>query len=105
MIQFSYLAGLLIGITGMAIMDNRYKLAFWHDRKRTTLTVLIGVVIFIIWDLLGIGFGIFFHGGSQFSLPIRILPEFPVEELFFLLLLCYCTLVIYRGTAKIWLPT
>lgn len=102
MIHFVYLLGLVIGICGMAVIDWRYKLAFWHDRRRTILTILIGVAVFVVWDLLGIGLGIFFHGGSQFSLPIRLLPEFPIEELFFLVLLCYCTLVIYRGTAKLW---
>lgn len=102
MISFAYLIGLLIGITGMAIIDWRYKLAFWLDKRRTLLTVTIAVLIFIIWDILGITLGIFFHGGSQFSLPIRLLPEFPLEELFFLILLCYCTLVIYQGVRRVW---
>lgn len=102
MLSFSYLIGLLIGITGMAITDYRYKLAFFHDRRRTVATVAIGVVIFVVWDLLGIGFGIFFHGGSAFSLPLRLLPELPLEELVFLTLLCYCTLVMYRGVSALW---
>ena len=102
MMQFTYLAGLLIGIAGMAIIDWRYKLVFWHDRKRTVLTLVICIAVFIVWDLLGIMLGIFFHGGSEFTLPLRLLPEFPLEELFFLLLLCYCTLVIYQGALVKW---
>jgi len=102
MISFAYLIGLLIGITGMAIIDRRYKLAYWLDRRRTVLTLGICITVFIIWDLLGITLGIFFHGGSKLTLPIRLLPEFPLEELFFLLLLCYCTLVIYQGASKLW---
>ena len=102
MISFAYLFGLLVGITGMAIIDWRYELAFWLDRRRTLLTIGAAVLIFIIWDLLGISLGIFFHGGSQFTLPIRLLPEFPLEELFFLILLCYCTLVIYQGVLRVW---
>lgn len=102
MMQFAYLAGLLVGITGMAIIDWRYKLAFWRDRRRTLLTLGICMGVFIVWDILGIMFGIFFHGGSELTLPLRLLPEFPLEELFFLLLLCYCTLVIYQGVSTKW---
>lgn len=100
MIAFTYLAGLLVGIAGMAIIDWRHKLAFWHDRKRTIITMAICIGVFIVWDLLGIALGIFLHGDSELSLPLRLLPEFPLEELFFLLLLCYCTLVIYRGAQR-----
>lgn len=103
--QFSYLVGLLIGIVGMATIDWRYRLAFWRERRRTVLTIAICVGIFIVWDLLGIALGIFFHGGSNYALPYRILPEFPIEEIFFLVLLCYCTLVIYQGFTKLWRRT
>lgn len=95
--QFAYLLGLLIGIGGMAIIDHHYRLAYWNNKRRTITTVLISVAIFILWDMLGIWLGIFFHGGSAFTLQFRILPEFPLEEIFFLILLCYCTLVIYNG--------
>lgn len=100
MIQFTYLVGLLISIAGMATLDWRYKLAFWYDRKRTLITLAICIGIFLVWDILGIALGIFLHGNSELSLPIRLFPEFPIEELFFLTLLCYCTLVIYRGASK-----
>lgn len=100
--EFLYLLGLLAGITGMGIIDWRYKLAYWYDRRRTVITLSLCIALFIIWDLLGIALGIFFHGGSAYTLPLRLLPEFPVEEIFFLLLLCYCTLVIYRGALIIW---
>lgn len=102
MIQFSYLAFLLVGIAGMAVIDWRYKLALWHDRRRTLLTLAISIAVFVVWDIAGIALGIFFHGGSELTLPLRLLPEFPLEELFFLLLLCYCTLVIFRGFTKLW---
>ena len=102
MIQFTYLAALLFGIVGMSIIDWRYKLAIWHDRRRAVLTLIISVAVFIVWDILGIALGIFFHGGSNLTLPIRLLPEFPLEELFFLALLCYSALVIHQGIAKKW---
>ena len=95
-----YLGGLLFSLAGLTTLDWRHKLAFWHDARRTALTIGSAVAIFIVWDLLGVGLGIFYHGGSALTLPLRIAPEFPVEELFFLALLCYVTLLIYRALTR-----
>lgn len=95
--MWAYLIALLVSIGGLLVIDRRLKLAFWHDTKRTAITLGIGITVFIAWDLLGIHFGIFFHGGSEYALPFRIVPEFPIEELFFLFLLCYTALLLYRG--------
>ncbi len=100
--QWLYLAGLLLSIAGMATLDWRYRLAFWHDRTRTLLTITVGVLVFVLWDLIAIKQGIFIHGDSRFMLSFTLAPEFPVEEIFFLILLCYCTLVIYRAGERIW---
>ena len=99
--QFYYLLALLVSISGMLVLDKKYKLAFWFDKKRTYQTIGITMLVFIIWDVLGIALGIFFHGGSKYTLPIRIAPEFPIEELFFLFLLCYVSLVLYTGWSRV----
>ena len=98
--QWLYLSALVVSISGLAVLDWRHKIAFWYDAKRTALTVSVAVGIFIIWDALGIALGIFFRGGSQYALPFNIAPEFPIEELFFLVLLCYTTLMIYLGVSR-----
>lgn len=100
--QWLYLAGLLFSITGTGILDWRYKLAFWYDARRTVITLAIAIAVFLVWDLSAIGLGIFLHGGSPFALPFTLVPQFPVEELFFLFLLCYCALTLYRGASKLW---
>ncbi len=91
-----YLGGLLFAIGCLFLVDWRYKLAFFFAAKRTSLTLAIAVGLFIIWDFFGIRLGIFFHGGSPYTLPIRLFPEFPLEEIFFLFLLSYSALLIYR---------
>lgn len=101
MIQFIYLACLIVSILGLVAIDYRYKLALSVQPRRTLKTLGITVAIFVVWDLLGIALGIFSHGNSQYSLPLRLLPEFPLEELFFLLLLTYFSLLIYRKVSKI----
>ena len=98
--QAYYLIGLITAIIALVIVDYTFKLAFFHDRKRTALTLSLSVWLFVVWDIFGIKFGIFYHGDSPYTLPARIIPEFPVEELFFLFLLTYVALLIYRFVEK-----
>lgn len=91
-----YLLGLVAAIACLGLIDWRFKLAFFYDWRRTSLTLAIMIGLFAVWDLLGIYQKIFYHGGSDLTLPIRLLPEFPIEELFFLMLLNYVALIAYR---------
>lgn len=94
--QWTYLIALLIVIVCLLLLDRRFKLAFFYDAKRSTLTLAISVWLFIVWDIFGIRLGIFSHGDSRYTLPFTIVPEFPIEELFFLFVLSYTALLIYR---------
>ncbi len=99
--EWLYLLGLSIGIAGLGLIDWRYKLAvFSSERRRSLATVAIVVGLFIVWDALGIFLGIFFHGESPYGLPFRLAPEFPIEELFFLTLLCYNALIVYLFASR-----
>ena len=100
MFKFAYAFCILLAIGGVMLMDWHGKLGFWHDKRRTALAVFTGVALFVIWDLLGIHFGIFFKGNSPYMLGLEVWPEFPVEELLFLFLLCYMPLLIYRGVER-----
>lgn len=92
----TYLAALLFSLTGMLILDWRFHLAFFNDARRTASILAIGVGLFLIWDLFGIGLGIFFIGNSTLTTGILLGPELPLEELFFLAFLCYFTLIVFR---------
>lgn len=97
---WAYLAGLAVGIAGLATIDWRYRLAFWRAPKQAAKTIACSMGIFIIWDFLGIALGVFRHGHSPYALPFVLLPEFPVEEIVFLFLLSYSALIIYtKGIA------
>ena len=98
--QWLYLISLIVVITCLVLVDRKFKLAFFHDLKRTALTIGVSLWLFIVWDIFGIKLGIFFHGGSQYTLPFRIIPEFPIEEFFFLFVLTYSALLIYRFVQK-----
>lgn len=95
MIGFAYLAALAISIAGMVALDWRHKLFFWRDRRRASIVLITGVIFFLIWDLLGIGLGIFFRGSGEYMTGLVIAPELPIEEVFFLTLLSYLTMNLY----------
>jgi lycopene cyclase domain-containing protein len=102
MTQWLYLVSLLFAIMCLCLIDRKYTLAFWFDRKRTTVTITFTILLFILWDNVGIQLGIFFDGNSPYMLPARLFPHFPIEELFFLFLLSYTTLLLYTGAKKRW---
>lgn len=90
-----YLAALLVALTGMVVLDRRFRLFFWRDARRATVVLLTGLVFFLVWDLAGVGGGIFFRGETAFMTGLQVAPEVPVEEVFFLALLCYLTMNVY----------
>lgn len=95
MIGFAYLAALAISIAGMVALDWRHRLFFWRDRRRASIVLTTGVIFFLIWDLFGIGLGIFFRGSGEYMTGLVIAPELPIEEVFFLTLLSYLTMNLY----------
>lgn len=96
MTSYLYLLSLIVSIGGLALFDRRYSIAFFKDKRATVLTILGSVVFFLLWDLLGIRLGIFFIGESQYLSGFRLAPELPIEEVFFLILLSYVTLLTWR---------
>jgi lycopene cyclase domain-containing protein len=95
-----YLLALLVALTGMVMLDRRFHLFFWVAPRRAALVLAIGLVFFLVWDVAGIGLGIFFRGETSFMTGIQVAPELPLEELFFLTLLCYLTMNVYGALAR-----
>jgi lycopene cyclase domain-containing protein len=98
---FAYLAALLIALTGMVLLDRRFRLFFWRDARRASIVLVVGIVFFVAWDVAGISTGIFFRGETSFMTGVQIGPELPLEEIFFLALLCYLTMNLYGAIARV----
>jgi lycopene cyclase domain-containing protein len=96
-----YLAALLVALTGMVMLDRRFALFFWADARRAAIVLVAGIVFFVVWDLFGIGLGIFFRGETSFMTGLQVAHELPVEELFFLALLCYVTMNLYAFAGRV----
>lgn len=92
-----YLAALLVSIGGMVMLDLRFKLFFAAAPRRAAVVLVVGLALFLAWDVAGIGLGIFFRGNPELLTGILLAPELPLEELFFLTLLCYFTMNLYGG--------
>ncbi|WIB60660.1 lycopene cyclase domain-containing protein [Curtobacterium sp. MCLR17_007] len=87
-----YLLGLLVSLTGMVVLDARFRLFFWRAPWRATAVMVVGVAFFMLWDVVGVALGIFFIGPTRLLTGVLLAPDVPLEELFFLLLLCYTTM-------------
>ena len=90
-----YLASLAVALTGMVMLDRRFRLFFWRDARRAAIVLVAGLGFFVAWDVSGISLGIFFRGETSFMTGLVLSPEFPLEELFFLTLLCYLTMNLF----------
>jgi len=96
-----YLLALAIALTGMVVLDRRFRLFFWQDARRAAIVLVVGLVFFLAWDVAGIGLGIFFRGETDFMTGLQVAPELPLEEIFFLTLLCYLTMNLYSGLERV----
>ena len=100
-LNLAYLLGLLFSICGLTLIDYRFKLAFFRRPPIAAVVIAISVTFFSLWDLAGISMGIFFRGHATYLSGITIAPEFPIEELFFLTLLSYSTLIVFTAVERI----
>jgi len=96
-----YLAILIVSLIGCYLLDRTHKLAFTVDPKRAFWSMVPAFLVFVIWDIAGISLGIFFRGNNTLLTGIQLFPEFPLEEVFFLMLLCYSTLIALTWISKV----
>jgi lycopene cyclase domain-containing protein len=94
-VSLLYLGALLISLAGMVVLDLRFKLFFAVAPARAAIVLALGIAFFLVWDLAGIGAGIFFRGNPGLLTGVLIAPELPLEEVFFLALLCYLTMNVF----------
>lgn len=92
-----YLLALLVSLTGMVVLDRRFRLFFWREPRVAAVVLITGVLFFLAWDLVGISAGIFYRGETSFMTGLQVAPELPVEEVFFLTFLCYLFMNALQG--------
>jgi lycopene cyclase domain-containing protein len=101
--SFFYLGALLISLAGMVVLDVRFRLFFAVAPVRAAIVLVAGIAFFLAWDVAGIGAGVFFRGNHDLLTGVQFAPELPLEELFFLALLCYVTMNVYCWlSSRLW---
>ncbi|MBX3195234.1 MAG: lycopene cyclase domain-containing protein [Microbacteriaceae bacterium] len=95
-----YLAALLVSLTGMAVLDARFRLFFARAPLRAGIVMAVGIAFFLVWDVVGIGAGVFFRGDGDLLIGVQLAPELPLEEPLFLALLVYSTMNLYGWFAR-----
>ncbi|MDN4480536.1 lycopene cyclase domain-containing protein [Demequina muriae] len=100
MTSWLYLGALTVSLLGLGTLDWRYRLALFVETRRTLATLASAVVVFLIWDLVGVGLGIFFRGDAPYMTGVLVAPEVPIEEVAFLTLLTYQTLLLWRAFSR-----
>lgn len=96
-----YLLAIVFSGAGMAVIDARYRLALWRTPLATIVSVAVGVIFFLAWDVVGIITGVFFQGDSPLFIGISVAPELPLEEVFFLTFLCYLAVLFYAAALRL----
>jgi lycopene cyclase domain-containing protein len=99
-LSFIYLTLLILSEAGVIGLDRRHKLALWHNLRAGLLALGLGLAFFLVWDLAGINSGIFFEGAKQLLCGVELAPQLPLEELFFLLLLCHSALLLFAAVSR-----
>jgi lycopene cyclase domain-containing protein len=94
-VSFVYLGALLVSLAGMVVLDLRFRLFFGAAPVRAAIVLVAGIAFFLTWDVAGIGAGIFFRGNPGLLTGVLVGPELPLEEVFFLALVCYLTMNTY----------
>jgi lycopene cyclase domain-containing protein len=90
-----YLLAIVGSTLCMGLVDHRWRLFLFARPGRAVLVVTAGVVFFLAWDLVAIGLDIYRRGESPAMTGIELVPDLPLEEVFFVVFLCYLTMVLH----------
>lgn len=102
--RWLYLACLLVSLSGMVLLDLRWRLLLFARPVRAVLTLTAGLVLFLLADLVAIAQGFYGRGQSPALSGIEIIPHLPVEEIVFIIFLCYLTMVLHGLATRFLLP-
>lgn len=88
----------LVALLGcMLLCDARGKLFIFRHPVRAVACLAAGTGFFVLWDVLAIQRGIFLHLPSELMTGLMVGDQFPLEEVFFLLFLCYSSMIVLTG--------
>lgn len=99
-LNLAYLICLLISLAGLTALDWRFKLCFFANAKRWAIALGASIVLFAVVDLIAVAGGMFIDGKSPFATGLFLPGRMPMEEPFFLALMCYSAAVFVVAFAR-----
>lgn len=96
-----YLLAIVGSTACMGLVDHRWRLFVFARPGRALLLVVAGVVYFLTWDLLAIELDIYRRGESPAMTGVELAPALPLEEVFFVVFLCYLTMVLHGLVVRV----
>lgn len=96
-----YLASVLVAGLCMGLVDHRWRLFLFRWPNRAVVVLAVGFVFFLVWDLVAIRLEVYSRGESPAMTGIEVDHELPLEELFFIVFLCYVTGVLHGLFARL----
>lgn len=94
--SYAYLFSLILSLAGLFYLDYKKQLAWFWNARKTAVSLAIGLVFFLAWDITGIVLNIFSTNQVWVSGVYVVTPNLPIEEFLFLTLLCYQTVLLWR---------
>ncbi len=92
--KYLYLSILVFSLSGIGWYDYKKRI-FLFCRPKQALTILLSLVgFFLLWDITGIVLGVFFTNQEFVSGLYFFTPNMPIEEIFFLTLVCYVSIIL-----------
>ncbi len=94
--HYFYIFVLVFSIAGLLLADWRLRLAFWYDKIASTKAVGYTILLLLIFDVAGV-INKIFSTNQDYVVRLNIIsPNIPIEEVVFLFMLCYVTLILYQ---------
>ena len=94
--QYFYLSALIFSLASLAFADKKFELVLFPAYRTAAKILASGIIFFLIWDIAGISLEVFSTNRKWVSGIYFFTPDLPLEELLFLALLCYMTLISWR---------
>ena len=99
-----YLLSILVPLVCMGLVDHRWRLFLFRRPRAALLLTAAGAVAFLVWDLIAIGTRMYHRGASPAMTGVDLAPDLPVEELVFIVFLCYLTMVLHQLALRLLAP-
>jgi lycopene cyclase domain-containing protein len=96
-----YLLAIVGSTLCMGLVDHRWRLFLFARPARAVAVVGCGLLFFLVWDVVAIGLGVYERGDSAAMTGVEVADELPLEELFFIVFLCYLTMVVHRLVRRV----